>query len=1510
MRNLYSKLLWIVVISCQTVLARGQSSSLTCNVPERIVPPAHTALSQTNSGVGIYAVTGGVLNAGNVIDSDTTNYALIGQVLLSFGAKYISVEDAATGGYAAGTYAGFEVSSASLLSVSLLGDISISVYSAGVLKQTKSGGSLLVGSKLLASGAREKIGFVADSSFDEVRITSSGISALPSELRVYNVVLEKFCAGTALSCNTLTTLSSPAYPLTINTANTGIGGAACVGCSVSDPEFAIDNSSSNYATISLTVGVLASGSIAVTDNISTYAAGTFAGFDIESASLLDVGVLSNLTIATYNNGVATGDLVSGSSLLGVGSSILSGTGRQVIGFITTQPFDEVKLIATNTVSVSLSDIRVYGAVLENFCSASLPACNTLTSVTNPGYPVYVNGQRTGVNTLVCAACTINNSQNVIDNVSSNYASIVLTAGVATSANFSVANALDTYPSGTFAGFDVETNSLLLASVISTATIKLYNNGALVQTGTGNALIVGASTSLLVGTSREIAGIVSTVAFDEVQISFNQLVGADLGTIKLYGMVLEKTCAPTLKCNTTYYLNATAFPAVINLDRTGATGVASVDVTIENPWNVVSASTTDYARINNTATVLASGNISVQDPTLTYPQGTFAGFVIRTSAAPLVLADLFSALTIRTYNNGVLQETRSGASLVNLTVLATLIGTVPSGSAYNVGFYTTQPFDEIQISVASLLSAGLLDNYVDVFGAFVDTRSSLTGSTSVTCFITNPDVNQTYLGVSVSGNVSSNDINTAGTRYGSATSVPGNPSAAVPSVNPDGTYTFIATVAGTYHFLVPVCATDSSVNCPEERLTITVLPSSIGMSNPPVVNTDYTGTTYNTAVDVAILSNDAPGTKTAFLDTSSISITDLNGAAAGNSARGGTATVDYINGKISYTPPTGFSGLDTVYYTVCDNQPVAMCGSAYIVITVWAPGASNSTVADDDYAQTRSGVAVSGNVKNNDHDPEGDAQTVTAQSISTTDYTFVLSTTGDYTFTPSTSFSGPAQFTYTTCDNGTPSACSQATIYFLVSTPWKTNADFNAGFINQSVPGNVHTNDQVPAGSTYGTPVADAANPAATLPLIASGGSYTFMPTVPGVYQFYVPVCPPSTSTGCPLERLTITIADTSATASNPPIANTDLAVARFNSPAVIQTLANDGAGMPGYLIDTSSVTIIDLNGAAAGNTARGGNAVVNPANGVITYTPPLNYVGQDTIRYQVCDNQPAPQCAMAYQIITVLAPGEPNTTSASDDFKTVLIGGTVAGNARKNDVDPEGDLQTVTPQSISTASYSFTIDTAGNFSFTPAGSFYGPLDISYQTCDNGTPSACANATIHFLVSAPAFALPLDILSFRVYESFCETQSEWVTANTRQERSVSLQMSRNGTQWSNVSDKVWSDGMTSRMSFPSATGKVWYRLRVGTPTVVTYSDAIAVNSSCSNDAVRVYPNPVAQSLKLSVSGELSFWELRDFTGKIVLRGEKLHAGESIAVGQLPDGVYSLHLHGDTIESVVRVVKNSK
>lgn len=991
---------------------------LVCNTPTSITAGLNkfpAIVNGANTGFTGGVSVGSVVTPDNVIDSDPASAAEISFLVGVGGSGSIAVKDVITD-YPAGTYAGFDIENTTVLGLGLLSNVTISTYKDGaaIAEESFTGSSLLtVSSSLLSGNGRQKVGFVTTKSFDEVKITITLNGVNLGSTKVYSAVLESFCAGPPLVCNTPTHLTAGVgkYPVIISGPNTGVSGGISIG-SVTDTENAIDSDPATFAQISILGGVNGSGSISVKDAITNYPAGTFAGFDISNPAIIGVSALSGLRIETFKDGVATGDVYGNGSLVNVSAPLLSGSGRQVIGFLTAHDFDEIKLTVNQT-GVNLGVTQVYGAVFTRFCAGTDLACNTLTPVTNPGFPVYVNGKNTGITSLACVACTINNSGDAIDNDPATAATIVMAVGAASSGSFAVANAVDTYAATSFAGFDVETATLLSAGVLSTATISLYNNGDLVQTGTGNALIIGASTALLTGTSRQIVGLVATAAYDEVKITFDQVAGANLGNIKIYGAIFDKLCQGTIACNNSYFLTQPEFPVVINAPLTGVSGVACVGCAVQDPWNVISSSKTDFSRITLTANVGASAAISVVDPISTYPAGTAAGFAIR-NVNSIAQVDLLNSITIETYNNGVLQESKAGATLLNLELLNII--TVGTGTPINPSFITTKPFDEIRIVATSLAS---VINTIDIFGAFVDTRTAIGGGALSCNAIKNPDFNVTQINVPVPGNVSTNDVVPAGTTYGpTATAGGSNPAGGTLVLNPDGTYTFTGTSVGVYTYEIPVCIPETP--CVSVPLVITVTDPT-KLNNPPVANTDIAsvkGAAVNPgSVTINVKANDGPGNKGGTLG-------DPTPTPPAHGA------VSVVNGNIVYTPAAGYFGEDSFTYSICET-PSTLCATTTVYVTVKQPDAANSTSAADDYLSTPVGVATSGNVSTNDTDPEGNTQSVAPQSITDSKGIFTLLADGGFTFEPATGFTGPVDFTYSTCDNGTPSACATATLHVLV-----------------------------------------------------------------------------------------------------------------------------------------------------------------------------------------------------------------------------------------------------------------------------------------------------------------------------------------------------------------------------------------------------------------------------------------------------------------------------------------------
>ncbi|MBZ4188235.1 Ig-like domain-containing protein [Niabella beijingensis] len=954
----------------------------------------------------------------NAVDGTLTNKATWSS-LVSLGGltqAWLEVKDPnATGAqvYPAGSYAGFVIDDYGVLD--LANTVTITTYLGSDLKETYTvDGSVL--SVSLLGGGMAKVGFITQTSaFDRVRITFNVVGVATSRSVYYAEILRPQ-AGPVPACNTNTPLVQTAYPATVITGTTGVANVNLLGGIFSNTGNVVDANTGNAATIALPVGALSTAYLSVKEagapGAISHPAGYFAGFEVANSSLLGLGLLSNSKISTYLDG-ALQEEVAGNNLL-LSAPLLNGSGRSTIGFVTTKNFNEVRYTLTQPLNVNLGTTSVYAAVIKRFCAGTLD-CNTLTPMSASTQPVYIDAANTGFTGAVCASCNFNGIDNVIDGNPATSTTMTLTAGLGTTGSLAVADAVTTYTAGTFAGFDIQVSTLAKISVPDAVRIELLNNGTVVQAATGPALLAGVSSALLSGQVRLPVGVIAKVPFDEVKISFNSLLDVNLGSVQIYDAVWQRNCETPLPCNTTSILKTPDFGVVIDGALTGFNGLVGAGSVVRDPQNLINASNTDFARIEVVAGAAAQGSIAVAAGANTFPGGTYAGFIIRDNNSPILLADLLKGITIETYNDGVLQETKTDAQLLGLTVLLPILGEY---GVKDVGFITTLPYDEIRISVGAVVGASL-PRSIDVFGATVDTRYVVPGTPGLNCplFITAPDINYTTINKPVDGNVATNDRVPAGSTYSNATQVPGANGGTMPTggtinLNADGTYTFTATTAGVYSYNINVCS--NTGYCELQNLTITVTDPSIN-TNKPVVNTDIiTTSTGQTVASYPILANDHASNTGGTLGTPTIT----------GVASHGTATING-DGTLRYVPEIGFVGKDTVIYKVCETPGTDLCGSAYVFIEV-KPGPINTTTATDDFNQTGAGVAVTGNVKLNDIDAEGDPQTITTQNASNTYGTFVLTADGDYTFTPAPNFSGTAQFAYKTCDN--KGACAMATLY--------------------------------------------------------------------------------------------------------------------------------------------------------------------------------------------------------------------------------------------------------------------------------------------------------------------------------------------------------------------------------------------------------------------------------------------------------------------------------------------------
>ncbi|WP_192579043.1 DUF11 domain-containing protein [Fibrisoma limi] len=301
-----------------------------------------------------------VSNGANVTDADLSNFATLGGSLATILGSKISLRDQAQY-YPGGNVAGFVVEPVGgLLTASLLnGGIRLSTYRNGTLVQqsTTSGAGALEASLLAGSNGKQLISFATTQPFDEIQLEVLQAIGAISTLRVY------YAYEGPGSCPTdcvqpLTT------GVTSQSGNSSSGGIGVCAVGVNNLNNLTDASLTNFATMEIT-GVSIGGNCGVFAEVrsnttipASVSSPEDVGFAIGSgAGLLDVNLLSRLTISTYSDNTLL-QSVSGTSL--VRGDLIGGTEATLLSFKATQPFNRVRLTINSPVAIG-SDTRVYYA---------------------------------------------------------------------------------------------------------------------------------------------------------------------------------------------------------------------------------------------------------------------------------------------------------------------------------------------------------------------------------------------------------------------------------------------------------------------------------------------------------------------------------------------------------------------------------------------------------------------------------------------------------------------------------------------------------------------------------------------------------------------------------------------------------------------------------------------------------------------------------------------------------------------------------------------------------------------------------------------------------------------------------------------------------------------------------------------------------------------------------------------------------------------------------------------
>jgi hypothetical protein len=465
-----------------------------------------------------------------------------------------------------------------------------------------------------------------------------------------------------------------------------------------------------------------------------------------------------------------------------------------------------------------------------------------------------------------------------------------------------------------------------------------------------------------------------------------------------------------------------------------------------------------------------------------------------------------------------------------------------------------------------------------------------------------------------------------------------------------TYTPNPNFSGVDSVVYKICDDGTPVLCDQAVIYITVTP----VNDPPVAMDDVATTDEDTPVVISSLSNDFD--IDGMLDPSSVMIS------GGPSS--GTASVDPATGNITYTPNPGFSGSDTIYYTVCDDGTPVLCDQAMIVITV--DPVNDPPVAVDDTASVVAGNSVGIPVVLNDSDPDGsiDPTTVGIFGPPSGGTASVDPVTGQITYTPSAGFTGTDTIYYSVCDDGTPVLCDQAMVVVTVTgvNQGPVAVDDQAT-TDEDTPVVLATtaNDYDNDGSIDPSTVVITGGPSngtASVDPLTGNITYSPNPNFFGNDTIYYTVCDDGTPVLCDQAMQIITVNPV----NDPPVAVNDAVSGPEDSPMVVNILANDSD--PDGNILNGSVSIIGMPS----------NGMINydPTTGNLTYTPNPNFSGSDTLWYVFCDGGVPALCDTAYVVFTVTpvndAPVANNDVGSTNEDTPVNI------DILSNDYDIDGTL--------------------------------------------------------------------------------------------------------------------------------------------------------------------------------------------------------------------------------------------
>ena len=494
---------------------------------------------------------------------------------------------------------------------------------------------------------------------------------------------------------------------------------------------------------------------------------------------------------------------------------------------------------------------------------------------------------------------------------------------------------------------------------------------------------------------------------------------------------------------------------------------------------------------------------------------------------------------------------------------------------------------------------------------------------------------------------------------------------------DVTYTPNADYFGSDSFSYTIIDGNGGSDTAVVNITVNNVPDD------PVAGADGASTDENTAVTIDVLANDSDA------DGDTVSITGVTQPTNGSAANNGS--------DVTYTPATGFSGVDSFTYDISDGNG----GTDTTTVTVNVFNVNDDPVVVSDSATTDEEISVVIDVLANDTDQDGDDLSIESVTQPTNGTTSII--LGEIVYTPDDDYFGSDSFSYTVIDgNGGSGTGSVSVTVNNINDEPIANDDTASTTEETAATINVLSNDTDVDGDTL--TVTSVTQPDDGV-VVNNGANVTYTPDdeFSGTDSF------------------TYVMSDGNGETD---FATVTISVSNIND----EPIANDYSGVTDEEVAiTMPVTSNDFDGDGDILTITN---VTQPANGVattdgenVTYTPNDDFFGSDSFTYTASDGNGGSDTAT----VTVTVNNVNDEPSAADDTAATNENMVVVIDVLANDGDIDGD--TLSVSSLTQPANGEVVNNDANVTYIPNSGFNGVDTFTYTNDDGNGGSATATVTV-------------------------------------------------------------------------------------------------------------------------------------------------------------------------------------